>query len=359
MGQAELGIREHGAPGTWLRRFGNAAILLVIIGWVLWRTGPSVVPHLDVFVGVADMWPRSTVEPIFAYLLRVPLGPLVYQQLPTSGSVTYVFLHLVCLLAAGALLIAWLIRELGLPRALIATAVLVMAPITAVQLYWIGIYDAFSILVFVFLLMVLRRGPWLQFAVAVLVGFQNFEQSLVAVAIVLLVPAFVRGLGFTPRAIPLVGGLIVGKVVLETYLASVHAQSGSRLMFLTTDGKAREIVTAALSVGPLVLWSALGGLWLYAIPAVRNAFHDWRRREKVIAVVVAVGWFLSGILSEDQTRVLAMTSFPVVVFAAMHIALRHRDLTDFVRSPLSWGLILAPPLVLWQGVPLPMGISVG
>lgn len=92
---------------------------------------------------------------------------------------------------------------------------------------------------------------------------------------------------------------------------------------------------------------------------MRNAFHDWRRREKVIAVVVAVGWFLSGILSEDQTRVLAMTSFPVVVFAAMHIALRHRDLTDSVRSPLSWGLILAPPLVLWQGVPLPMGISVG
>ncbi|KAA0018917.1 hypothetical protein [Antrihabitans cavernicola] len=344
---------------TWLRRLGSVAIVVAIAGWVLWRTGPAVVPHLQVFVGVADMWPRSTVEPIFAYLLRVPLGPLVYQLLPYSGQRTYLVLHLVCLVAAGALLALWLVRRLGLRRALIACCVLAMAPITAVQLNWIGIYDAFSILAFVALLMVLSRGPLLQFAVAVLVGFQNFEQSLFAVAILLLVPAFVRDLGVKPRAVPLLAGLVVGKVALETYLGSVGAQSGSRLMFLATDGKARELLTDSVSVGPIIAWSALGGLWLYAIPAVRTAFHEWSRGRLVVAGFVAVVWFCSGVMSEDETRVLAMTSFPAVVFAAMHIANRHRDLTEFVRSPLAWGLILAPPLVFWQGVPLPMGITIG
>ncbi len=337
--------------------------MVAIACWVLWRTGPAIMPNLELFEPVAADWPLSSVEPAFGYSLRVPLGPMAYQLVPQPGPKAYVILHAVCLLTAAALLTGgWLARRLGLRRALIAYCVLALAPITAVLLNWIGMYDAFSILAFVVLMMSLDRGPRVQFAAAALVGFQNFEQSLVALVIVLLVPTLARSVGMTPRAVPLLAGILAGKAVLETFLSAVGAVSGSRLLFLATDDKAREILTGVASVAPpIILWSALGGLWLYAVPpAVQAALRQWSRAQLAMAAAAAFIWFGSGIISEDQTRVLAMTSFPAVVLAAIHIALRYRDLPEFVRTPQAWGgLILAPPLVLWHAAPLPMGVTIG
>lgn len=349
---------ERSGP-RWSSRLGGAAIVVAIACWVLWRTGPAIMPNLELFEPVAADWPLSSVEPAFGYSLRVPLGPMAYQLVPQPGPKAYVILHAVCLLTAAALLTGWLARRLGLRRALIAYCVLALAPITAVLLNWIGMYDAFSILAFVVLMMSLDRGPRVQFAAAALVGFQNFEQSLVALVIVLLVPTLARSVGMTPRAVPLLAGILAGKAVLETFLSAVGAVSGSRLLFLATDDKAREILTGVASVAPIILWSALGGLWLYAVPAVQAALRQWSRAQLAMAAAAAFIWFGSGIISEDQTRVLAMTSFPAVVLAAIHIALRYRDLPEFVRTPQAWGLILAPPLVLWHAAPLPMGVTIG
>ena len=66
----------------------------------------------------------------------------------------------------------------------------------------------------------------------------------------------------------------------------------------------------------------------------------------------------SATLSADHSRVLAMTSFPLVVMGALAIAAR-RQWRTLLHLPQTWLLILAPPVVLLDYATLPMGIKPG
>ena len=352
------------APATSSRRtgpttLGVASALAAVCLWVLWRTGPGKVPGVETFDQIARGWPTPDfpVTPQTAYVLRVPLGQIVYGVLPREGTGTFLALHLACLIGTGVLLLVWMCRRLGARAGMVAAGIVVLSPVTAVLLLWIGMYDAWSVLTWVLLLMALTRGaPW-QLAAGALAGMQNFEQVVVGMLMLLLVPRLPAAVGLRPRGLWLLGGAVAGKVALEAYLRSVGAAPGSRLSFLSDWDTFSHLVGTTLANGPLIVWSALAGLWGFALVALVTSWSGWSRREQAQLVLAVLAWVGASVITADHTRVLALTSFPLVVMGAMAIADRWRDVGQLVRLPQTWLLLLAPPLVVFDYISVPMGIK--
>lgn len=327
--------------------------------WVLWRTGPGKVPFLDLFEAAARGWPRVALAEDSQYILREPLGPIFYQLLRVHGDTVFLGLHAGCLLVSGALLATWLCRRLGLRSGLAAAMIVALTPVTAVLLLWIGIYDAFSILVWVLVLVSLGRQAGWQVAAGALAGFQNFEQVAVGLLLVALIPQLARSARLRPRVAYLLGGAISGKLVLEAYLRGSGAGPGSRVDFLARWDVFSSVLGSSSANAPLLLWSALAGLWGFAAKALYDSWGGWSPRQHTGVVLAGLVWFGTAALSADHTRVLTMTSFPLVVMGAMAIVLRWPDLPTLIRLPQTWLLVLAPPVVLLDYATVPMGIKPG
>jgi len=327
--------------------------------WVVWRTGPGKVRALDLAEATARGWPTVAVPADSQYILREPLGQLLYRLLPVHGTTIFLGLHALCLLASGVVLVGWLCRRLGGTSGLLAAMIVALAPVSAVLLLWIGMYDAFAILAWVVVLVTLGRRPGWQLAAGVLAGFQDFEQMTVGLLMVALLPDWPRAAGLRPRVAYLLGGTVAGKFALEVYLHAVGAGPGSRLSYLARGDVFSGLLGSAAADAPLLVWSALAGLWGFALKALYDSWGGWPRHQRA-GLVLAVGlWFGAGALGWEHTRVLALTSFPLVVMGAMAIATRWPDLRVLARLPQTWLLVLAPPVVLVDYTTVHMGIKPG
>jgi len=357
---------EPAVPAAEALRTSRRRTALVAFGvfaavgaWVLWRTGPAPVGQLDFFEHSAATWPHTVLAPESQYVLRVPWGQLAYRLLPTHSITSYLALQLGCLALSGVLLGAWLCRRLGMRPGLIAATVIALAPVSAVLLLTIGLYDAFSILTWILLLIALGKGGHWQLGAGLIAGIGDFEQITVGVVMVLLIPALPRAAGLRPRGRALIAGLVLGRVTLEAYLHGVGVGSGSRLSYVAHWHVLSYLLGSTLGNGPLIVWSALAGLWGFALTALLRSWGAWptgARRNLVIAVLI---WAGACALSADHTRVLALTSFPLVVMGAMVIALRYPHWRILARMPQTWMLVLAPPMVIGGWDTITMGIKPG
>ncbi len=350
-------VPEHRASAQ-LGILGVLGLCVTVCLWVVWRTGPNKFRALDLFEATARGWPTVTVPADGQYILRAPLGPILYRLVPVHGPSIFLGLHAVCLLASGALLAAWLCRRLGRTSGLVAAMIVALAPVTAVLLLFIGLYDAFSILAWVVVLVSLGRRPSWQLAAGVLAGIQDFEQIGVGLLLVALLPGLARAAGLRPRVGALLGGAVAGKFALEIYLHAVGAGSGSRLTYLARWDVFSGLLGSAAADAPLLLWSALAGLWGFALKALHDSWGSWRCQQRAGLILAAGLWFATGALSWEHTRVLALTSFPLVVMGAMAIAQRWPDLRELARLPQTWLLVL-PPVVLVDFTTVQMGIKPG
>lgn len=337
-----------------------AALVLAAVGfWVLWRTGPGTVPYLTRFEEIARAWPHSQVEDYEGYVLRAPLGQLLYRQLPHSVRV-YLLVHLLALGVSFALLLLYLLRRHGIGRGTVAAVVVIASPVVAVLLLWVGLYDAYSFLVIVLLVTSLRSGFVVQLAAAFVAGFQDFEQVIVGVLLVLLLPELSRTVSWRPRPFALFGGLVIGKTALEAYLHAVGAPGGSRLSFLLDDpSMLRNTLVTTGQTAPLILMSALGGLWVFALPWLTAGWPGWSAQRRWRLVAFSAVWLGSGVLALDHSRVLALVSVPVIVGCAEVVAVRSGGLRPFLRRWEAWALLLFPPIVVWDKILLPLGVKLG
>jgi len=360
---SELKVRPQPSPARrGLDRVGVAGLLglCVAVGiWVLWRTGPGKVSFLDLFESTARHWPSAPLAADGQYILRQPLGQILYRLLPVHGVTVFLGLHALCLLGSGLLLVGWLCRRLGHRSGLVAGMVVALAPISAVLLVSVGMYDAFSVLVWVGVLVSLDRRPGWQLAAGVLAGVQDFEQMAVGLVLIALLPQLARSVGLRPRIAYLLSGVIAGKLGLEAYLHLAGAGSGSRLSYLARWDTLSWVLGSATANGPLLVWSALAGLWGFALKALYDSWGGWSGQQR-IGLALAVGlWLGTAALSADHTRVLTLTSFPLVVMGAMAIAQRWPDLQVLARLPQTWLLVLAPPVILADYTTVQMGIKPG
>jgi len=92
------------------RLAGLLGTCVAVAPWVLWRTGPGKVPYLGMFESTARQWPTAPLPADSQYILREPLGQILYRVLPVHGVGVYLALHLVCLLGSAA-------RDVAVPTA--------------------------------------------------------------------------------------------------------------------------------------------------------------------------------------------------------------------------------------------------
>src|SRR3569833_2998597 len=121
--------------------------LLSLTILVVWRTGPGPVPNVAGFEGIARVWPFFTVPSDQAYVLREALGQALYRASGWAGAGHFIAFHAIALVVSGVVLALWMLHRLGAQRGTISTCLLLLSPLTAVLLEWIGMYDAFSVLV--------------------------------------------------------------------------------------------------------------------------------------------------------------------------------------------------------------------
>jgi hypothetical protein len=342
-----------------LRLRAVVAVLSVVSLWVLWRTGPGKVPFVELFEQYARDWPSTQTPPRDAYVLRNFLGPLLYQAFPTPGTGRFLQLHLVALLAAGALLAAWLLRRLGSRSGPVAIVLVLLSPLTALLVLWIGDYDAFSALVWVVVLISLRHRPWVQALAGLLAGGQNLEQVLVGLVLLALVPELPRAVGLRAHTGWLIGGAVLGRVLTEIYLRSEGATVGSRLTFLSDPVQLENITKTFVVMAPIVLWTVLGGLWGFALTAVQDRWSDWSRSLQVRLAAVLVLALGFSFLAADHSRVIAMITFPLVVLGCMALAQRLGDLRALAGRWEAWLLLLAPPVMVQDDQLLRIGVKLG
>ena len=335
------------------------AVLTGISLWVLWRTGPGKVPFLEVFERYARAWPHTQTPKTDAYDLLNALGPALYQLFPTPGTGRFLQLHLAALVVTGVLLAGWLLHVLGSRVGPVAIALVLLSPVTALLLLWIGDYDAFSAFAWVVLLISLRHRPPLQLLAGVLAGVQNFEQVVVGLVLLALVPELPRSLGLRVRTAWLLVGAVMGRTVVQLYLKHEGATSGSRLTFLTDPVLLHNITKTFTVMAPIVVWSVLGGLWGFGISALRNGLPEWSRSLRLRVAAVLLLALAFSFLAADHSRVIAMTSFPLVVMGCMATALEVGDLRALARRSEAWLLLLAPPVLVQDDNLLKIGIKLG
>lgn len=354
---APHGVR-HAEPAA--QRLRDVAVACTVVSlWVLWRTGPGKVPFVEAFEAFARGWPDVELLPREAYVLRNFLGPLLYQVVPTPGTGRFLQLHVAALVLAGVLLSGWLHRRLGTGAGPVAVVLLMLSPVTALLLLWIGIYDAFAVLVWVGVLVSLSHRPALQVLAGALAGAQNLEQVAVGVVLLALVPELARSLGLRVRVVHLLVGAVAGRAVLELWLRAVGAQSGSRLSFLSDPVLLESVTRSFTLMAPVVLWSVLGGLWPFATTALREGWPRWSRSLRLRLVLVLVSVLGFSFLAADHTRVIVMVSFPLVVLGCMALARQVGDVRALARRPEAWLLLLVPPVLVQDDRLLPIGIKLG
>lgn len=356
------GLEEVEAPRYVVRDSTPGRVVVLVLAvlavWALVRTGPGTVPGIESHEAGARSWPTTDVSAETAYMLRVPLGQLVYQALPVESLRLFLALHVATLLGSGAVLVAWMVRRYGAQSAGIATAVLILSPLTAVLLEWLGIYDAFSMLTWVLLVLALPGHRVLQVAAAVLAGAQNFEQVVVGLVLMALLPELHRLVGWRPWFLGLLVGAVVGRLALEAYLRAAGAESGSRVSYVIDNSDlVLEAARSFLVNLPLGVASVLAGLWAFAVPALQLMLGRPTRLVRLRLVLVAALLLAVALLGIDHTRVMVLSLVPLLVAGALAIAQQFPTFGSFWRRPEAWLLVLVPPVVLFRDEVLPLGLS--
>lgn len=349
-------------PGSPVRavasRWVPVATLVAVSVLVLYRTGPGKVPGPEGFEMVARNWPHTPLIPEAAYLLRQGLGQALYHLTGWQGTRPFLLLHVLALSVSGLALTAWLMRRLGLQRGTIAACLLALSPVPAVLLEWIGLYDSFSVLVWVLMILALRGRPWLQLAVGFLGGLQNFEQFVASVVVLALLPEVGRPFGLRARPVALVAGAVAGKVVLEAYLRMEGASSGSRAAFLSNPDLLHFVLTTFAALAPILVYTALGPLWVPVLRHLPAAWADAPRSLRVRGVLAALVLLGLCVISADHTRVLVLVSFPLVVVLAMRLAAPYASVRQWLGTWEAWAVLVIPPFVIVSGgSPLPLGVD--
>lgn len=334
----------------WLGSLGVAAA----VAWVIVRTPVGLIPYADAYVEFAKTWPDSVLSTEQEYIRSSALGQALFRLTPWDSLGAFVALHAAAL-GLSLLVLAWWLARTS-TEGLRISRILVLGPIGAVLIAWVGSYDAFTVLLTVVLVLVLAADRRVLAAiVGILLGWQHFEQSIV-VLVSLALYSWLFARQRQPWEPTLAGtlvalaGVVVGKVALVVFLAQQgFASAGGRLWWVQGD-RLDVYVDQLRATWPVLLWSLFAGSWLVLIAwASRSGPRRWS------ALVCFVPPFLACLVAEDHTRLFALTSWPVLMlimlrWAASHdterpgeapaggIRLRHVEYLSWVALPvIVWG----------------------
>lgn len=321
-----------------------AAGLLAIVVYVMVRAGVGVYPGAGIALDIADAMPAMpAMAPLAQTFQHAPLGPLLARLLGATTPLRYQLLHAAVLVVGVAALGRVVVTRWSPQVALIAATTLAASPAVVVLAAWVGSYDAFTFLCGSAI--VVTGRPKVAAVAGFVAAFAAFEQTLVSVGLLLGVAVV---LGDRARRRVYLGGLAgtaLGALALTAWLRASGVTHG-RWYWIAHFGPTHFLHQFARSV-PEFLATALGGAVVVVAVALATDVGDARAR---VAWVGALAVPLVPVaLTEDQTRVYAMITWPVVLALVLRSApaMPPRRVRVLVPVTLLVGLVL--PMFVWRG----------
>lgn len=314
---------------------------------LVWRAGVGEFPSAWYYATrVVPALPGLPATPPEAqYVLGSPIGAFLARLVGADARGSFLALHLL-VLAVFAALIGWLVvRRWGEQAGAAVGVAFVGSSTSVVCLQWLGSYDVFT--VGLTSLLVVGRSRRIAAVLGVALAFAAFEQA--ALVVVMLAVLWAARMYDDGRSLVTAGlGLGAGRVLLGWWLAANDVHHG-RSYFVETYGLGHFLEQFRRGL-PLFLLTGLGVTVVLVVVAVCSETDLVRR---IVPVVVLLSAVLPIAFVEDQTRVFAVTSWPVVMVLVVRWARRvdRGHLSRWIGAVLVLAF-LVPGVTVWQGRPL-------
>lgn len=278
---------------------------------MLLKTGIWPIPNLGMYQQMAQHpFVNPFGDPAAHYLFWNWLGPFLAWCVGATGDIAFFLFHLLFALAFPLCLAGLAFFRLEDSLARRAMLVFVLLPVSATAWFWVGV-DALT-LCLLLLALAFPARPFLTLLTGIALGMQHFEQGLCAAAALVLalwLSQRQKEADLLPCRLPFallfLGSIILGKLVLlllfHWYGITVNA---GRLYWLRSH--LPELLSLFWMHSQAVLWSVLGLGWVILIGSLGRGISC---RPFLITLC---GLLLLLPLSWDQTRVLAVTAFPLI-----------------------------------------------
>lgn len=275
------------------------------------------------------------------------LGPFLAWLIGATSAPAFFAFHL--LLSAGfwALFAATSFRDLPAREARLSLLLFAALPVSATAFFWVST-DSLTL----FLMMLAFALPPRSAVAAVmglLLGMQHFEQAFLGFGGLLAASLLARWAGREPpRPVPwtaaLVLGTLAGKLALTALFRGLGVEVNSGRLYWLAEHLPLLLQQFALHPH-VILFSVLGPGWLALVPYLE------RGREALPFVLALLGLMLLLPVSGDQTRVLAVVTFPLLMGFWLRGGPFLASLDDRWAAWLLLAWVLVPWAWVWGGLP--------
>jgi hypothetical protein len=322
--------------------YWSFAVGLLVVTVV--RVGVGAFPDIDFDLSVSKAVPTVPALGIYEqYALYSPIGLVLARVFGVTTRSGWLVLHGVLLAGGLAAVFARCRARHGDLAARFAAMTLSSSAVPVIVLGWLGSYDIFGIVLSSAL--VVTESATLSALAGFALAFANFEQGIVALATLAGLAA--AGLfGRVSRFVAAGAGLVIGRVILTWFLRA-NGAGADRLSFLTSHDSG-SMVRMSLRNAPLIVATALGAAVLLVIA---TALQDrLPRRDRILWLAAFVPPVLVATLGLDQTRVIALLSWPVLLALALTAA-QHwpRQLVQRLGIAMVALSLVFPAVYVWEG----------
>lgn len=323
-------------------------LILVISLLTVIKTGIWYTPSLSFSLQIAqNPFVNPFTDPNAHFLFWSWLGPFLAWLIGATSKWQFFAFHLLFSLSFTFLFTKLVFSRFSDSVSRSSLVLFSALPVSATAYFWVS---TDSITLFLMTLALSFPGSLaFVFIIGILVGMQHFEQGFFAAAGLLFAISLSSRQGYTLKyswkyALAILLGTISGKFFL--YLIFNHFLidlNSGRLYWLI--GHLRSLLSQFFFHSQFIVWSVLGLGWLVAL-----RFTDWGRNS-IPFFITLIGLCLLLPVSEDQTRVLAVITFPLIAVYWLLNPDFIEKLTKREISLLFTAWVLVPWGWTWVGAP--------
>ena len=322
--------------------------ILVIAFLTLFKTGIWVIPNLMASQLIAqNPFSNPFQDPNAHYLFWSWLGPYLAWLIGANETWEFFVFHLIFSFGFSILFTIIVFKKFPSDVARSSLVIFSVLPVSATAYFWVS-SDSLTLFLMI-LVLAFPRYLALTFGLGVLLGMQHFEQSFFAAAGLLFAIFLSKrqnyALNYSVRfCLSLLIGVVAGKLLLFAIFDyySIEVNSGRKHWLRNNID---HLLNQFFFHFHYVIWSFLGLGWLVALK-----FTDWGHKSVPFFITLG-GLCLLLPVSGDQTRVLAIITFPLVTAYWLFNIDFLEKLTRKEISVLFTIWITVPWGWVWEGIP--------
>lgn len=230
-------------------------------------------------------------------------------------------------------------QQVGDKFLLSAGVFFILLPASFTAFFWVGMDGLTLLLMMLAIRSRARKHASVFFGVCL--GLQHFEQGAVAFTILLVASALLKRKNEAIMSLRIFSSIIAGKILLDAVLFSLNIQHKGRALWLADHFS--ELTLSTFLNFPQVLWSLFGFGWLIIFAVVQ------RTKINIVYSIPVVLVLLLAFISADQTRTMAIASFPFILRLIILNEDFYANVPKVEFRKLAFLVVLSPIVWVWSG----------